>query len=298
MRRLGLLRATSILLAQCGPKSQTGARVDAELEGLIPGDTVHLVGARMEAIRSSPLTALLLEQRQNASLEELTQRTGIDVRRDVDEMLVTNNGKQTLLLIKGKFKRGEVEKKLETNGFAVSNHNTRKLFVNGEYGVAFASDSVTVSGPSALVRAALDQGGKKPIPERLAALVRALPSNPHVWAVSLGRLPAMGFAEGSNFSNLERAFSAIDTALVSADLSRGLNLEIDAKYTGEAEAKQVHGALRGLIGLGRLTAPPDKPELLRVLDAFVIAQDGAKLRVKADLAADLLAKVVNQISPR
>jgi hypothetical protein len=289
--------ATSILLVHCGPKSQTGARVDAELEALIPADTVHLLGARMEAIRSSPLTPLLMDQK-NASLDEMAQRTGIDVRRDVDEILVTNDGKQTLVLIKGKLKRSEVEKKLEANGFAGSNLNGRKMFANGEYAVAFVSDTVVASGPETLVRTALDGGGKKQMPERLAALVRTLPSNPQVWGVSLGRLPPLGLAAGSNFGNLERAFSAIDTATISADLSRGLNLAIDAKYTGEAQAKQVHGALRGLIGIGRLTTPPEKPEMLRVLDAFVIAQEGAQLRVKADLAADLLAKVVNQIPAR
>src|SRR5262245_52057357 len=102
MRRF--LAGITILLVHCGPRSQTGARIDTALEGLIPADTVHLVGAQMEAIRSSPLTALMLEQKQNASLDELAQRTGIDARRDVDELLVANDGKQTLVMIKGKFK--------------------------------------------------------------------------------------------------------------------------------------------------------------------------------------------------
>jgi hypothetical protein len=112
----------------------------------------------------------------------------------------------------------------------------------------------------------------------------------------MGSLPDLNLPRGSNFRNLERAFSAIETATLAADLSRGLKLSVTANYTGEAEARQVHGAVRGLIGLGRLTTPPDKGEVLRFFDAIVTAQEGAVVRINADIAQDLLDKVVRHFS--
>jgi hypothetical protein len=285
----------ALILTACGPRSQTGARIDPRLEELIPPDTLHLVGARVEEIRNSPVYKLYEGQRQTAMLDEFGKRTGVDPRRDVSEFLAANDGKQTLTLVRGKFQPAAVEKKVTAEGTPVLAHGGRTLLGNEHFAVTFVSDSIAIAGPAALVRATLDRGGK-PMAERLASLVRSIQGKAQIWAVSMGSLPSLGIPQNSNFRNLERAFSAIDTAVVSADLSAGLKLSVTAKYTGEAEARQVHGAVRGLIGLGRLTTPPDKPELLRFYDAFVTGQEGVTLRVNADIAADLLEKVVRHLT--
>jgi hypothetical protein len=294
MPRLFLLFA-AILLAACGPRSQTGARIDPGLEALIPPDTLHLVGARVEEIRDSPLYKMYDGQRQTAMLDEFGKRTGVDPRRDIAEVLAANDGKQTLMLVRGKFQPAAIEKKVTAEGAATLSHRGRTLLGNEHFATAFVSDTIAIGGPAALVRATLDRGNK-PMPERLASLVRSLQGKAQVFAVSMGSLPALGVPQGSNFRNLERAFSGIDTALVSVDLSSGLRLSVDAKYATEADARQVHGAVRGLIGLGRLTTPPDKSELLRFYDAFVTGQEGVNLRVKADIAADLLDKVIRHLT--
>jgi hypothetical protein len=112
-------------------------------------------------------------------------------------------------------------------------------------------------GDNSGVRSASTGFRQVAMPERLAALMATIPSTHNVWAVSLGGIPDLHLPERSNFRNLAKAFSAIKTATASADLSSGLQLAIVANYTGEAEAKQVHGALRGLLGLARLSAPRD-----------------------------------------
>jgi hypothetical protein len=121
-----------------------------------------------------------------------------------------------------------------------------------------------------------------------------IPSNHSLWAVSLGGLPDLHLPERSNFRNLVKAFSAIKTATASADLSNGLQLAVVANYTGEAEAKQVHGALRGLLGLARLSAPRDRPELQSVFDAVQIHLAGTTLKVNGDLPSQSVETLLRQ----
>src|SRR5687767_11646256 len=236
-----LLAALSVVTG-CGSRSQT-ALISAEFEPLIPSDTVHLVGARMEEIRKSPLYDLAVAGRQSATLEKFIQDTGVDPSRDINDVLVANDGKNTLLLVRGKFQPAAIEKRLTANGATRLSHGSHSLFGSEQFAIATMSDSLVIAGPPPLLRSTLDRGGKRtPLPERLSALVRSVPPGHGLWAVSLGRLPELDLPEQSNFRNLERAFAAIDTAVASADLSRGLRLAVTANYTGEAEAKQVYGA--------------------------------------------------------
>ena len=291
-----LLLAAVSILAGCGSRSQT-ARISAEFEPLIPSDTVHLIGVRMEEIRTSPLLEkLAIGGRQSATLDRFIQETGVDPLRDIHDVLAANDGKNTLLMVRGKFQPAAIETKLTAKGATRLSHGGRTLFGGEQFAMTMMSDSLVVAGPASLLRSTLDRRGKRePLPERLAALVRSVPAGHQVWAVSLGRLPELDLPERGNLQNLERAFAAIDTAVASADLSRGLKLAVTANYTGEAEAKQVYGALRGIIGLGRLMTPPDKAELLRFYDAFIVAHEGKTLRVNADVATDLLTKVLAQL---
>ena len=173
------------------------------------------------------------------------------------------------------------------------------MIANGEAAIVFLDGSTAVAGPAAAVRAAVDQAAKRsPMPAALAALVRTVPSSDQMWAVSLGGLPGFDFGERSNFANLGRALAAITSARASADLSRGLRLTIEARYSGEAEAKQVHGALKALIGLGRLTTPESKRDLMRFYDAFDIRLEAATVRVNADISTEVLEEGLKQFDPR
>ena len=51
--RIAILIA-AIALSGCAQKPTAGAKVDASLDTLVPGDTVMLVGTRLEALRKTP----------------------------------------------------------------------------------------------------------------------------------------------------------------------------------------------------------------------------------------------------
>jgi hypothetical protein len=88
--------------------------------------------------------------------------------------------------------------------------------------------------------------------------------------------------------------SAITTATASADLSAGLQLAVVANYSAESDARQVHGALRGLLGLGRLSTPKERTDVHRFFDAFQIHLSAATLKVNADVPAQTMESLVAQ----
>ena len=57
----------------------------------------------------------------------------------------------------------------------------------------------------------------------------------------------------------------------------------------------MHDALRGLIGLARLSTNDNEIDLLRLWDAVSINQDEKAVHIKADLPADLTEKLLTHL---
>jgi hypothetical protein len=285
-------------LSSCGSGSQTGARIHESLERLIPPDTIGLVGLRLADMRSSPLYDRYIARQQFGVLDRFMDVTGLDARRDLDELLLAVDGNNTVAMIRGKFRQVELERKLTEAGASAIMHNGRKLFTQdaGQGAVAVVDSSLGVAGPEALVRATLDRIAKPSrMPEPLAKLVRAVPQSHQAWAVTIGGLPKLNVNEKSNLANLERAINGVQSAIASADISRGLSLSVNATYANEGDARQVHGAARGLLALGRLSAPKDRPDVLAFYDAFQIRLDAATLRIDAEVPRDTLDNTLRQL---
>jgi hypothetical protein len=49
--------------------------------------------------------------------------------------------------------------------------------------------------------------------------------------------------------------------------------------------------------LGRLSAPKDSPELLRLYDSIEISQQKSALKVAADIPADSVSRLLGQFRP-
>jgi hypothetical protein len=75
----------------------------------------------------------------------------------------------------------------------------------------------------------------------------------------------------------------------------GTHFKIDLTCISEEGAKRVHDALRGAIGLGRLSTRDDQQELMQVYDAISVDQDKALVRVHADYSGTLTDKLFEQL---
>jgi hypothetical protein len=68
-------------------------------------------------------------------------------------------------------------------------------------------------------------------------------------------------------------------------------LQADIKCVSKEGAQRVHDALRGLVGLARLSTNTSNMDLLRLWDAVDVDQDQDMVHVRADLSADLTEKL-------
>ncbi len=170
---------------------------------------------------------------------------------------------------------------------AVSNGKDVSVFTKGKSGVwQYDSQGNRTAPPSR-------SGG---VPPPLRDLLRGIPAQNQIFGAGLGSaLPSPdALPQQGNLANLSNVLKALQSWTVSADLRSRVKLEVNAVYQTDADAKRINDALRGILGIARLSTPSDSPELLRVFDGIRITVDKAAVRVSTDIDPDLLDKAVSR----
>ena len=277
--------AASVCLLSCGGGgSQPGYRLDPALASAIPADTVALGGGRWDLLRKSPLYSKIQSKLPMAGMSGMVSQFGIDPDKDLQEFVAAYNGREPLMLARGTFRVKELFEKLVGEGGQQSTYKGKSLVTRGEAGVAALSATVLAAGPAPRLRECIDRLSQSAkLDERWAAGLRALPSQAQIWFLATGGA-TLNFPRGSNFGNIDKVLASLDTISGWADPSKGLRISINGATKDAASAKQLHTQLRGLIGMGRLATPDNKPELLKLYDAIQTKLDDKKIAVEADLA--------------
>lgn len=278
-----------VLMSSCAKPKPTSVQIDPALAILIPPDTNVIVGARIEALRKTPLFQKYVTQTNIPQLDELTKYTGIDVRKNLWELLFVSDGAHSVLLGRGDFP-GEMETKLERDGSKVLPHKAYHIISNGDTGVVFFNTSTAGVGKIDSLRALIDTRGKtNGPPAAIAARMKEIPADVQLWAVSLAGtrsltvpVPGVGGSLGM----------PMDSGVVYFDLRDGLKGLARATAGNPDDAKKLHDTFKGLIGFGRLSAPADQPDMLRVFDGLQVSQDNNVVNVKVDESADLVDKLI------
>lgn len=283
----------ALFLMGCGGGgSKQGYQLDAELASAIPADTVALGGGRWDLIQQSPLFARL-----RPMLPTLPQ-FGFDPSKDVKEFAAAYNGRDPLLLISGTFRTQDVLNKLAAEpGAQRSDYHGKPVVSRGEAGVAALSAKVLAAGPLPRLREAVDRvaAGAK-LDERWAAGLRTLPAGAQLFLLTSGGA-TLNLPRGSNLGNLDKILGSVDSLSAWADFSKSVHLAATASARDANAAKQLHTQLRGMIGLGRLSTPDDKPELLKFYDAIQTKLDDRKIDVDVDMPESVLDTLLKQVRP-
>ena len=86
-------------------------------------------------------------------------------------------------------------------------------------------------------------------------------------------------------ASTSRQSSTASTAVgFRASVSSGLQAAIHCTTATEKDAINLRDTAKGLIGLGRLSVPQDKPDLLRFWDGIAVEQAGRSFTINADIA--------------
>ncbi|MEO7142105.1 MAG: hypothetical protein ABI165_01235 [Bryobacteraceae bacterium] len=298
MRRTFLV-LPMLLLAACRHTSPPdAAQVDSALAGFVPADALVLAETQIQGpdgLQATPVYKKYLAGSPLPQLDEFARRTGLDPRKDVAVLLFCSNGKQSVLMARGRFSADGLEQKLTQQGAARFDYKGRRLFGDEKNAVVFVNQTIAIAGSTPLLRSILDGNGRTAAPAWLTAQVQTIPAASQLWAAFGGGALQLPFPEDSNLGNLNHLARAIETGVLYADLRNGIDLAANGICTTDAGAKQVHDALKGFIGLGRLTTPDNRPEMLRLYDSFQVNQNQRAVGVKANIPLELVDRFFKMI---
>ena len=284
-----VLAAALVLLASCRPGTGNSVRIDPALAGLVPADTVYLLGADMERLSRTPAWQRL-EKLALPDLNRFTQATGLDPRRDIREVLVCSNGTGAVTVLRGSFHQGDLESRLRSHGAASLSYKGHTLFTSDRAAVAFLDSSTATAGTQASVEGIIDahERGGGGLPIALESLVQTIPARDQLWLVRSGGAPGMRFGENdeSRLGSIVQMLRGIRTIVAGVDFSNGLDFSARVQCDSDNNAAHIHDALRGAIGMARLSAPDNHPELLKVYDSIQVTQEKSLVAASATFSSE------------
>src|SRR5260370_23744854 len=233
---------------------------------MIPAGTVFIAGADIDAIRDARVSQKLLGRMPVPQLDEFTRQTGLDPRKDLSRVISCTNGKQGLLMARGKFNVGDLETRLASRGAKRSTYKNHSLFGDERMSIVFMNATTAIAGSGSDLHSLIDQGsgGGHGLPPALRELIRTIPANNQIWAALTGGLQGLniGIPRDSNLENIVNALQSIDTATLGMDLSKRFGLTAAVTCKTQRDAKFVHDMVRGMVGPGRPSTPDNNPEFL------------------------------------
>jgi hypothetical protein len=285
-----LLAISLMIVVGCSSAQTGGGRVDPVLAALVPADTLLLSGIRMSELRTTPLYVKMLSRDLSSTLDDFAKNTNFDIRKDVNDILIvsTSTGSGRVLLARGNFKIQAPA------GFKKSAYKGVAVYSQGEAAYAILDPTTAVAGTQPEVRKIIDQ--KQSGQRGATALLdraRNLPGAGQIWLVSngWGTLPADLSRQDGNVANLARFMQSIERATAIADLRSGLVGNITGECKSEQDAKSLGDAARGMVGLGRLNVPENRPEMLRLFDGIKVDQKQRSIQVNVNISADLIDRM-------
>jgi hypothetical protein len=134
------------------------------------------------------------------------------------------------------------------------------------------------------------------IPAELQQQLETIPKADQLWAVSRGGLPVNGIAMRSDIdSALSNIVGYVRGASIGLAIDTGIHFQADLACISDQGAQRVRDALRGGIGLARLTTKDNQLELLRLYDSIHVDQEKSAIHVRADVAPDLANRLFSYI---
>jgi hypothetical protein len=297
----GLVLFAATFVASCSRPVPSGIAVPKSLVPLVSPDATMLGGIDVEALKSSPLYAKYSSLLNYAGLDQFAAESGVDLRRDLNQLLYVANEKKQYFLVRGNVSAAALEGKLQTEGAKANQYKGIKLWQAPRSALALLKGPVAILGSPDVVRGAIDteEDGRGEVPELIADHLRSMPKGDQAWFISRRGLP---FASAVTRTDIESALSNIvgfiAEAIGSLHVDTGARLQA-ALYCSTAEgATRVHDALRATVAIGRLSTKDNETSLLKIYDAVQIERDQNIVRLNARLSGEQVDELMGRIKVR
>jgi hypothetical protein len=294
---LPCLAALAVVLSSCAPKPE-GANLDPSFTLLIPADTTTIACVRLDLLQKTDIYKKFFADQMLSFVQEFARQTGVDPRRNLWEVVYVSNGKQGALLGRGMFS-DESEPRLDNltkQGAKRFGYKGFSLVGNDDTAVLLVSQTVVASGQTAFLKQMIDARDKSTgPPPAVAALLKEIPHDMQLWGVYAGGPVELPFALEGNLSNAGKMLSFIQQGSYYFDLRTGLNGVVLADGKNDPDAQQLEGALKGLLGLGRISTPANPPGLQKVWDGFRVTQEARRVKLYVDEPEEMVSQLAGLV---
>jgi|GEM_PF-2082928 len=294
-----LLMAFIAMKVLVKPSENDPVKVDPALAVLVPPDVQMLVGIRAKEITGTPAYRLLREKKLLQPLEEFIERTGITPEKQLYEILVSFDGRESLVMARAKFhEESALEPDIKGPGLERFDHGGRMFIGNPQYAIAFVNATTAMLGNTPYLKQMVDRlnAGELGMPQDFMEEQKKIPRTNYVWMLTREITPQMAEympAPGSgNAGNVGRLLHGLRAARVMVDLRNEIRIAAHAEMSSEADAAQVVSALKGLAGLARLATPQDQLDLLPVYDSLQANNQGAQVEASLQATVDQFGRVL------
>lgn len=271
-RRLVALACALVLFVSCRPKPREDIFIDPALALLVPADTVSLAGVRMEKLRATPAFQKYFLNSKSSQFEKFREQTGIDPKKDVWELLIAGTRTGAVVVCRGKFSEFGMEPKLPYPEAKRYSYRGYSLVGNEQYALVYLNPSTAMAGPVALLHHVLDSRDKGilGIPNALQPLIKNVPVDSQLWIAGdiAAQMQALNPKTAGELGNFGQFAGSIQSAQGSIDLRSGLKLAMVADCRSPQDAERLNSTFRALAGMGRLSTPPERLDLMHAWDAL------------------------------
>jgi hypothetical protein len=242
-----------------------------------------------------PLYERYLAKRPIGPLDEFAQRTGLNLRTDVWEVLFMSNGKENAVLGRGKFaNEAEPRLPLEKSTAKRFNYKGYTLIGDEETAVLFLGPSVAGVGDTPELRRIIDardqSNGPPPV---LAKRMQEVPKEAVIWSAYAGAPMAAPKGLPPNMDNLVKILNSVESGSFYMDLRLGLAAKAIGSSPTDAAARELHDAIRGLVGFARLGNGKDNPAMQKLLDGVRVTKEGRNVNVYVDAPEEALGQLAD-----
>ncbi len=293
-RPLALLAV--LALSACRPKPSPTIVIDPGLLTLVRSDAIYLGGIRVEQLKPTPLWQRFVVQQKNAMVDEFTQKTGIDPRQKIWQIVFTGNGKDNVVMVRGDFatELGK-EPDVHIEGAQRTSYKGYSLLGTEEASLVFMNPGIAVVAPIPALQRLIDARNEPSSPPKwLLDRAAAIPSTNQLWFVGsvAGQMQKL-VPSRSNLSNFTQFLDRTQLLTAEIDVSKGLKVHIEGECADEKGARGIHDALKAGLGMLRINTATDATDLLRAYDAIKITWQQKTVAIDTDMPMQQVDALLN-----
>lgn len=267
-------------------RSPSHARVDAAIAPLLPGASVAVAGLRIDRLKKTPWFRPFLEGRRPAALRRFEERTGMDLARDVWEVVWSLSARGSVAFLRGKFggSFGQ-EPRFDAPGVLKRSYKSYYVLEKDGFAVLFLGSGLALMGrPESLERIVDARGSDAEQPP--LALIRAVEELPacELWMVARGGEGLRAAAGETLPLKAGPVFDSLEELRLNANAGEVLEVSVRGQFRSAEDAAAVRDGLEALRQMASLRS--GQSPALRAASRAAVEAAGRTVTVRTSLGFD------------